>query len=184
MKPAAALLLALAFSAVPYHAFAGGPAPSNCPAGRFCEPHLGISLRLPHGWFVVGTKQLAGSNQVAFAAPGGGGLSYNLRLIARAFAVTSFTNSRQSAEHVAAKLITAERIPEAFQSPVHYAGTFGLIIGGLPGGPTPALDLILARHQFVYQIILPGRKLAPDQRAALRSLRFIPRVGPFLGAHG
>lgn len=184
MKSPAALLLALAFSAVPCHAFAGGPAPSPCPAGRFCDPHLGISLRLPPGWSVVGTKQLAGSNQVAFAAPGGTGLSYNLRLIARAFAVTSITNSKRSASRVATKLIKAERTPEPFQSPVHYAGTFGLLISGLPGGETPALDVILARHQFVYQLILPGRKLAPDQRAALRSLRFISRTGPFLGAHG
>jgi hypothetical protein len=43
--------------------------------------------------------------------------------------------------------------------------------GGSPG--------VLAHAGAVYKILAPGKNLAPDQRKALGSLRFIPRVGPF-----
>jgi hypothetical protein len=138
---------------------------------------------LPAGWRVVGTKQLAGSKQVAFAA-GRSGQGYNLRLLVRAYAVTSFSSSRQSARRLAARLMHAEGVTVAWQTPVRYGGGFGLLIRDLPGGPSPALDAILARHQYVYQMILPGASLGADQRAALTSLQFIPIQGPFLRAHG
>ncbi len=176
--------LALISALMPGLALAGGSAPTNCTDGRFCDAQLGLSLRLPSGWYVVGAKQLAGSNQVAFAAPGSSGLNYNLRLIIRAYAMTSFESSRQSVQRLVAKLIRAERVTGVQQTPVHYAGSFGVLIRGLPSGPTPGLDILLGRHHDVYQIIAPGTSLAPDQIAALTSLRFIPIQGPFLGARG
>jgi len=44
--------------------------------------------------------------------------------------------------------------------------------------------IILARAGVAYKILAPGTTLAPDQRQALDSLRFIPRVGPFPAANG
>lgn len=102
----------------------------------------------------------------------------------RAYAQTLSMDSRQSAQQVAMKLIRAESAPAAFGSPVHYAGSYGLIIRGLPGGPTPAQDIILGRHQYVYQMIAPGKTLVADQRAALNSLKFIPMSGLFLSEGG
>ena len=176
------LALTLIAALIPGLALAGGPAPSSCPGGRFCDPRLGLSLRLPAGWYVMGKKQLAGSNQVAFALPSQGP-SYNLRLIIRAYAVTSFANSRQSVQQVAAKLVRAKLVTVQM-TPVRYAGSFGLLIRGLPSGQSPALDILLGRQEYVYQIIAPGTSIAPDQAAALSSLQFIPIQGPFLGAHG
>jgi hypothetical protein len=179
------LVLTLIAALIPCLALAGGPAPSSCPAGRFCQSHLGLSLRLPPGWYVAtNLKVLPGSNQVAFAAGRPRGLSYNLRLIIQAYAITSLTDSRQSVRHVAAKLIHAERVTMVQERPVHYAGSYGLLIRGFPSGGTPALNILLGRHHDVYQIIAPGSTLAADQRAALQSLQFIPIHGPFLGAHG
>src|SRR5579872_2333279 len=177
-------LAASAFTVAPGRAFASGQGAAPCTAGRVCDARLGISLRLPPGWYVLGKKQVAANNQISFAAPGSHGPSYNLRLIIDAFAVTSFANSRRSAQKVVDNLISAERVREVSQSAVHYAGTFGLIVAGLPIGPTPAREIFLARHQYVYQIIAPGQSLGTDQRTALNSLRFVPRRGPFLGAHG
>ena len=180
------ICLSLAFILVymPQLVLAGGPAPSYCPSGRFCAAQLGLSLHLPPGWYVVGKKQLAGNNQVSFAAPGSAGPNYNLRLIIRAYAVTSFTDSKQSVQRLTAKLIRAERVTGVQTFPVHYADSFGLLIRGLPGSPTPAQAILLGRNQDVYQIIAPGTALAPDQTAALNSLQFVPIRGPFLGAHG
>jgi hypothetical protein len=42
--------------------------------------------------------------------------------------------------------------------------------------------IILAHAGAVYEILAPGAELAPDQRQAFASLRFIPRVGPFPAA--
>lgn len=179
------LALTLIAALIPGLVLAGGPAPTSCPAGRFCNSHLGMSLRLPPGWYVAtNLKVLAGSNQVAFAAGPSHGPRYSMQLIIQAYAVTSFTDSRQSVRHLAAKLIRAERMTNVQETPVHYAGSYGVLIRGLPSGGTPTLDILLGRGRYVYQIFAPGSTLAPDQRAALQSLQFIPIQGPFLGAHG
>src|SRR5579859_5996370 len=107
--PCGLLLSASAFAFAPGRAFASGQGAAPCTVGRVCDARLGISLRLPPGWYVLGKKQVAGNNQISFAAPGPHGPSYNVRLIIRAFAVTSFTNGRSSAQKVVDKLISAER---------------------------------------------------------------------------
>lgn len=176
-------VLTLIATLVPGLALAGGPVPSSCSAGRFCYRHLGLSLRLPPGWYVAtNLKVLAGSNQVAFALPSQGP-SYSLRLIIRAYAITSFADSKQSVQRSAVRLIRAERVTGVQRTPVHYAGSYGLLIRGLPSGGAPALDILLGRGRYVYQIIAPGSTFAQDQRAALQSLQFIPIQGQFLGAH-
>ncbi len=85
-------------------------------------------------------------------------------------------NARMTAD----KVIRAERVTPATQTAVTYAGFPGVLVRGLPGDPGPAADIFLARNGHVYQIIAPGASLAPDQRRALASLRFIPRSGNFL----
>jgi hypothetical protein len=67
------------------------------------------------------------------------------------------------------------------QTTAHYAGSPAVVLHGLPGSPEPAINIVLAHGNHVYLIIVPGRQIAADQRAALGSLRFIPRTGRFPG---
>lgn len=117
---------------------------------------------------------------LAFGTHPAAGLSYNLRLIIQPYAMTSIRDDTRAAKWLATKLIRAERVGSATQRPVSYGGSTGVLIKGLPGGPGPAVDIVLARQGNVYLIIAPGSSLAPDQRRALASLRFIPRTGNFL----
>jgi hypothetical protein len=103
-----------------------------------------------------------------------------MRLIVEPYAQTTIANDAQAARHVAAKVISAERVSHVQSIPYTVGGSSGVLVRGLPGGPAPATDIFVARHTYVYLIIAPGSGLASDQRTALARLRFIPRSGDFL----
>jgi hypothetical protein len=150
----------------------------NCSGRVVCEHTLGIALTRPAGWQRIPAAKVA-PHEIDLALPGTH-LNANLRLVVRAFGVGSITNSRAAARHAATKLIAAERATGVTQTSARYAGSAAVVLRGLPG-PGPATDILLGRGRIVYLIILPGRVPAPDQQAALNSLRFIPRVGRFPG---
>lgn len=52
--------------------------------------------------------------------------------------------------------------------------------------PQPSVQIVVAHHGAVYQLIFPGDACTfqPEQRQALASLRFIPRIGHFPGRPG
>jgi hypothetical protein len=173
-------LLSLVAS-LPAVALAGGrpAAGGGCPPGTVCDSTLGVAVTPPPGWFLLPRSKFP-PHTLAFGRLPNKGLSYNVRLIIQPYAVTSVQNDARSAQLIAAKLIRAERATSVTQLPVRFAGSPGLLLRGLPGGPGPALDIVLAHQKAVYLIIAPGTGLAADQRQALASMRLIPRTGHFL----
>lgn len=155
---------------------------TKCPRETACDTTLGIALKPPHGWLLLPAAKFP-PHTLAFGTLPGNGASYNLRLVIEPYALTSIGNDAEAAQWVATKVIRAERVGGTTQLRVRYAGTRGVLVRGLPS-PSPAADIFLAHHQDVYQIIAPGSALAPDQRRALASLRFIPRSGNFLPSVG
>ncbi len=148
------------------------------PLGNGLRLDPGLALTVPPGWIQLPRGKFLPHTLAFGTRPTG--LNYYLRLVIAPFAVTSLGNDTHAARLTAGKLIQANRVPSARQTAVNYAGTRGVLVRGLPGGPGPAADIFLARNGHVYQIIAPGASLAPDQRRALASLRFIPRSGNFL----
>ncbi|HEX6508371.1 MAG TPA: hypothetical protein VF221_12125 [Chloroflexota bacterium] len=146
-----------------------------------CEHTLGIALTLPAGWKRLPPSKVA-PHEIDLVRPGSG-VTYNLRLVIRPFSVTSLSNSLASARLAANKFIAAERATGVTQRSARYAGSPAIVLRGLPG-PGPAADILLAHGRYVYLIIVPGRTVGADQQAALSSLRFIPRIGPFPGNVG
>lgn len=151
---------------------------AGCPSGTICDSTLGLALTVPPGWIQLPRGKFLPHTLAFGTRPTG--LNYHLRLVIAPFAITSSGNDTYAARLIAGKLIQANRVPTAKQTVVTYAGSRGVLVRGLPGGPGPSADIFLARNGHVYQIIAPGASLAPDQRQALASLRFIPRSGNFL----
>lgn len=155
---------------------------ARCPSGTVCDSTLGLALTVPPGWLQLPRGKFLPHTLAFGTRPTG--FSYHLRLVIAPFAVTSPGSDMRTARLVAGKLIRANRVPNAKQTAVTYAGSRGILVRGLPGDPGPAADIYLARNGNVYQIIAPGASLAPDQRRALATLRFIPRSGNFLPPTG
>ncbi|HCF99136.1 MAG TPA: hypothetical protein DEV93_01165 [Chloroflexi bacterium] len=163
-------------------ALAAAPAQArgtSCPCHSVCDATLGVSISPPVGWHLLPAGKYP-SHTLAFRTGTPVGLSYHLRLVIEPYALTSIANDASAAKLVAQKLIQAERVSSVTRQTVRYGRSQGVLVRGLPGGPAPALDIILAHQKAAYLIIAPGSSLAADQRRALRTLRFIPRTGHFL----
>jgi len=93
-------------------------------------------------------------------------------------------DARVAAAGMDALIGSTNSAPSFTRVPVHFLGAAGVLVSGLPSSPGPVTAIILARAGVAYKILAPGATLAPDQRQALDSLRFIPRVGPFPPANG
>jgi hypothetical protein len=109
------------------------------------------------------------------------GLSYNLRLVIASDGTTRDRNDLRAAIQ-ATRAFTrgyTHMRPPLVRVPVRYGGAPGIMIRNLPGQPTLVTITILAHHGALYRISVPGATPARDQLTALRSLQFIPRVGPF-----
>lgn len=55
---------------------------------------------------------------------------------------------------------------------VRYGGVSGVMLLGMPGAQR-TVQIVLASHGVVYNVVAVGKALAADQRAALSSLRFV-----------
>lgn len=178
------LLAACAVFMLPAFAMAGGSAPSaGCPAGTVCDRALGVALVPPSGWRQVPPGHWPPHTLVWYVEPSLG-LDYNTRLLLGPNRTTHDSNDAHAAEVAANKLVAGYRgHVHMTRYAVRYGSAPGVLIRGLPGGPGPDAFIILAHQGALYSIIAPGATLAPDQRQALASLRFIPRVGPFPSAN-
>jgi len=98
------------------------------------------------------------------------------------------TSDRDDARVAAAGMDALIRSTNSARSftrvPVHFLGASGTLVSGLPSSLSPVTAIILAHVGVAYKILAPGVTLAPDQRHALDSVRFIPRVGPFPPVNG
>jgi len=189
IRPLSALALAAALAAgavLPGHARAAGaphiPRVVSCPAGTVCDASLGVALPLPAGW----TRDNYPAGALEFSARPTAGATY--RVVRLNIASWGTTSDRDDARVAAAGMDALIRETNSARSfarvPVHILGAAGVLVSGLPGSPGSVTAIILARAGGAYKILAPGATLAPDQRQALDSLRFIPRVGPFPPANG
>lgn len=150
-----------------------------CPATTVCDRSLGIALTPPTGWLRVKPPKVQRHTIVLVTRPTSG-LEYNIRLHIAAWGTTRDRNGVHGANAGADRFIDGFRIRRhVSRVPVRYGGAPGVLVRGLPPTPGPTIEIILAHAGAVYLIIAPGSSLAPDRRAALASLRFIPRQGPF-----
>lgn len=178
------LLPAILAAAVrlPASAAAGGPAPSGtngCPSRAVCDHALGVALTSPPGWRRVPPGHFPPHTLVWYVEPPLG-LDYNVRLLLGPDGTTRDRNDVHAAAMAADKLIAGYHgHVHATQYAVRFGSAPGVLIRGLPGCCGPEAITILAHHGALYSIIAPGKTLGPDQRAALASLRFIPRQGAF-----
>ncbi len=181
------LTLALAGSAVlPIQAHASGtpriPRVVSCPAGTACDTALGVALALPSGW----TRSNYPVGILEFSARPTAGATYSVvRLNIASWGTTTDPDDARAAAAGMDALIRSTNSAQSFaRVPVHFPGASGVLVSGLPSSPGPVTAIILVHAGLAYKILAPGAALAPDQRQALDSLRFIPRVGPFPPANG
>lgn len=153
----------------------------NCPAFTVCDTALGIAVTPPASWRLVPTGGLP-AHTIGFYAPPARIWEYARRLTISSGGTTRERNDAMAAAR-AARAPThgyTHMRPPLVRISVRYGGAPGVMILNLPGQPLPFVQIILAHGGAVYRIAASGRStLTPDQRHALASLRFIPRVGPF-----
>ncbi len=181
------LALALAGSAVlPVQAHANGTPRSArgaaCPASTACDTALGVALALPSGW----TRSNDPAGILEFSARPTTGAAYNVvRLNIASWGTTTDPDDARAAAAGMDALIRSTNSARSFAGvPVHFPGASGVLVSELPSSLSPVTAIILVRAGLAYKILAPGAALASDQRQALDSLRFIPRVGPFPPANG
>jgi hypothetical protein len=153
---------------------------NHCPARTVCDHALGVALTPPTNWRLLPAGKLPPHTIVLHALPVTG-LSYNVRLVIASDGTTRDRNDLRAATQ-AARAFTrgyTHMRPPLVRVPVRYGGAPGIMIRNLPGQPTAVTITILAHRGALYRISVPGATPARDQLTALRSLRFIPRVGPF-----
>jgi hypothetical protein len=173
------LILSFLLLAVPTgKALATGPIAVGCDAEAVCSYRLGVSIVAAPGWTQLPHVP---TSEIDFARLRPRAVDQDIRLVIRAFATTSDTNSARAAS-TAANLLVSEfsaTHPHVTRQRVTYSGATGLLLRGLPPTPQPAADIVLAHDHVIYLIIAPGSTLSTDQRQALASLQFVDRSGSF-----
>jgi hypothetical protein len=138
---------------------------------------VGAALTLPAGWQEVSPA----SYPLFFVVPLHG--AGNPRLLIQGLGTTTDPNEARAA-NAADRLVrgSGQRgVPLAVtRPPVTIAGAPGVLLRGLPT-QTANVQVVLAHAGALYNFIAFGSDegLQADLRAALSSLRFIPRVGAF-----
>jgi hypothetical protein len=181
----ALLLLIVLAGMSPANGLAGAPTGGTgvrCPVGTVCDHALGVAVTPPTNWRVLPAGKLP-PHTIGLYAPTRHrtGLSYNPRLVIASDGTTRDSNDLRAAS-LAARAFTrgyTHMRPPLVWVPVRYGGAPGIMIRNLPGQPTLVTITILAHHGALYRILATGATLGTDQVRTLRSLRFIPRVGPF-----
>jgi hypothetical protein len=164
-------------------------APITCPADVARNGILGVALTLPAGWQETSPAidpRLLSPPTLFFVVPIHG--AGNPRLLITGLGTTTDPNEARAANAAADRLVRgsgqrgAPR-PLVTRRPITIAGAPGVLLRGLPG-QTPNVQIVLAHAGALYNFIAfiafgQAERLQADQRAALSSLRFIPRLGPF-----
>ena len=153
----------------------------HCPLHTVCDTALGIALTPPSSWRLLPAGKLP-PHTLGLYEPPARIWRYALRLTIASGGVTHEQNDVVAANRAARVLThgyTHMRLP-LVRIPVRYGGAAGVMILNLPGQPLAFVQIILAHAGALYQISASGTStLTLDQRRALASLRFIPRVGRF-----
>ncbi len=164
-------------------AAAHGPLASPARMGG-CAPEtvrnsaLGVTLTLPPGWQEAEPGHYAPWAVVLYVPAAAGQVENNLRLSIEPLGTTADSNDARAAAAAATRATRGLTLPIT-RRPFTVAGAPGVLLRGMPGAK-PDLTIIVAHKHALYQIItFGGETFAADQRAALASLRFIPRVGPY-----
>jgi hypothetical protein len=158
-------------------------APLTCPADVVRNSILGVTLTPPAGWREVSAGPDFSPTSLFFVVPRGG--EGNPRLLIQGLGTTTDTNEARAANAAADRLRrSVPRLPVT-RRPITIAGAPGVLLRGLPA-QTRNVQVVLAHAGALYNIIAfmafgPVR-LQADHRAALASLRFIPRLGAFPSA--
>jgi len=160
----------------------GGPASparaGGCPAETVRNSALGVTLTLPPGWQEAEPGHYAPWAVVLDVPAAAGQGENNLRLSIEPLGTTADSNDARAAAAAATRATRGLMLPIT-RRPFTVAAAPGVLLRGMPGGQ-PHLTIIVAHKHALYQIItFGGETFAADQRAALASLRFIPRVGPY-----
>lgn len=147
------------------------------PTVTVTDAALGVSLTVPRRWVREPTARV-GPGQLAFTLPRPAGQQEgSYRLLVAALGLTDRRDPMQAASAWACGLTRG--LPHPIQRVrVSYGGVPGLMLRGMPGRGAH-IQIVLAHRGAVYLITAYGTDLASDQRAALASLRFVPRRGPF-----
>src|ERR671934_385693 len=179
----AVTVLATAIGGLARPARAGGAAqrmnaPASCPPDVARNSALGVALTLPPRWQEAAPgKYPPGELDLQIPAPPGRP-DNDERLNIASWGTTTDRDDARAAADGMNRLLKGIKVPVT-RVPVRYGGAPGVLVRGLPIPPAGVTAIVLAHAGAVYKILAPGKNLAPDQRQALASLRFIPRVGPF-----
>jgi len=150
----------------------------GCPPETVRNSALGVTLTLPPGWQEAEPGHYAPWALVLYVPAAPGQVETNLRLSIEPLGTTADPNDARSAAVAATRATQGLTLPIT-RRPFTVAGTPGVLLRGMPGAK-PHLTIIVAHEHALYQIItFGGETFAADQWAALASLRFIPRVGPY-----
>jgi hypothetical protein len=179
----AVTVLATAVGGVARPARAGGAAqrmnaPATCPPDVARNSALGVALTLPPRWQEAAPGKFP-PGELGLQIPAPPGRPDNDgRLDIASWGTTTDRDDARAAAAGMNRLLKGMKAPVT-RVPVRYGGAPGVLVRGLPIPPAGVTAIVLAHAGAVYKILAPGKNLAPDQRQALASLRFIPRVGPF-----
>ena len=179
----AAIVLATAGGGVARPVRAGGAAqrmdaPATCPWDVARNSALGVALTLPPRWQEAAPGTFP-PGELGLQIPVPPGRPDNdERLNIASWGTTTDRDDARAAAAGMNRLLKGMNA-RVTRVPVRYGGAPGVQVRGLPIPPAGVTAIVLAHAGAVYKILAPGKNLAPDQRQALASLRFIPRVGPF-----
>ena len=158
---------------------------SSCASGvsapALCDRSLGVALTVPTGWSVTPPGHVP-PGALAFWTVVPGRQNATLHLIVEPVGLARNCGDAQAATAVADALVAgANNSQPILRDQNTVAGAPAVFLTGLPGAG-PSIQVIATHNGAVYHLIFPGSALQPDQRLALTSLRFVPRIGPFPGS--
>jgi len=156
----------------------------QCGDRTICDTALGVALTMPTEWQQADPrKNPPGELDFIIPPSPSGPANPDLRLVIRPYGITADMDDARAASAAAdAETRAAGAAGTITRIPVRYAGTPGVLLRGVPSNG-PVAEILLAHAGAVYRILASGNELAPDQREALDSLRFIQRRGSFPSAN-
>jgi hypothetical protein len=137
---------------------------------------LGLSLTVPRTWIREPAGKFA-PGYLAFVRLQPGGQEDIAELVVEPLGLTKVRDPRRAARAWACGLTKGLAFPVR-RVPVRYGGVPGLMLLGMPGSG-PNVQIVLVHDGAVYLFVAFGARLDVDQRRALASLRFVPRIGRF-----
>jgi hypothetical protein len=153
----------------------GGQGVAAAPQKTYVSHKVGVAVTIPVNWKVALWTKGAGVG-LNIGRPAVNSAPAKARLVTRlsigVLGTTKLTDARQVARVFVQRQIRGLKGLAIRQQSVHYAGTPGIMLLGMPG-VRPTVQIVLAYKSIVYGITAPGKALEADQKAVLRSLRFV-----------